>query len=236
MTNANLLWAAECALPVMFVRSECPDAPGVMGTCTALLFRNEYVFVTAAHVVARNDSETAVYIAMGFSESEVRCQIAQALKPRAAAPEIPDDLAVMRPTELPAFVGGESRAQSIPPYARVNQAPRGAAFAVVGYPLDAPDRNIVDYDARTLRFGKQVAVGKYDGPSTIKGLHTLKVSTAETWGPNGFSGGPAFRLLDDADTGILIPVFAGIVTNGGPDRIHFIDAACVIAALAVKAS
>jgi hypothetical protein len=65
----------------------------------------------------------------------------------------------------------------------------------------------------------------------MNGLHTLAVSTAGTWGPNGFSGGPAFRLLRDGDTGPWTPAFAGIVTNGGLERVHFIDAAYVLGCL-----
>ncbi len=225
--------AATCALPVMFVSKETPGFPGVDGTCTALRYRNEIVFVTAAHVIERSDQHTAIYVPLAFSGSELRCQIGRVLKPRAAEEhrDAPVDLAVMFPIAGPGFADGDSSACGVPPYADMERVARDRPFAIAGFPLDAPDRNTVDYDGGLVRFGKQVAFGTYETPSCMTGLHTLTVSTAGTWGPNGFSGGPAFRLLRGGGTGPWKPAFAGIVTNGGPETVHFIDAAFVIGCL-----
>lgn len=227
----HVLRQLECALPVMFASAISPDAPGISGTCTALRFRNEFFFVTAAHVVERNDWQTSVYVPLGFSASETRVRIGRGWKPRAAAPHVPEDLAAMRPATPPAFVDGESSAHVVPPIANMDRVSQGARFVVAGYPLNAVDRNYVDYAARVLKFGKQVAFGTYDGSSPMAGLHTLKLSTAETGGPNGFSGGPAFRMLHDPITSAWTLAFAGIVTNGGPECVHFIDSKYVLASL-----
>jgi hypothetical protein len=194
------------------------------------------VFVTAAHVVEGNDWQTTIYVPLGFSGSEVWSRIGQLQNPRAADPAAPVDLSIMRPVEGPAFVDGESDAHVVPPFARMDRVPQGAMFAVAGYPLNPVDRNCVDYDARAIQFGKQVVIGTYDAPSRMKGLHTLNLSTADTGGPNGFSGGPAFRLLHDPETGMWTPAFAGIVTNGGPECVHFIDATYVMASLNLAVS
>jgi hypothetical protein len=230
----EVLRQRQCALPVMFASETCPDAPGVLGTCTALQFRSQCVFVTAAHVVEKNDWQTAIYVPLGFSSSETRVRIEQMMKPRAADPEAPVDLAVMRPATLPEFVDGESSARAVPPFAAMERIPQNAMFAIAGYPLNAAERNYVDYEARILKFGKQVAIGTYDGASTMPGLHRLKLSTAETGGPKGLSGGPAFRMLHDAVSGAWTPAFAGIVTNGGPECVHFIDAKYVVAFLSMS--
>ncbi len=232
----DVLRELQCALPIMFVSEACPDAPGVKGTCTALRFRNECVFLTAAHVVDRNDLQTAIYVPLGFAGSEARSRIADSRRPRAIGPDIPVDLAIMRPVMPPEFMDGESSAHTVPPFARLDRASPEALFAIAGYPLDVADRNWVDYDARTIRFGKQVTIGTYDAPSAMKGLHTLKVSTGDTGGPNGFSGGPVFRLLHDPAAGTWTPAFAGIVTNGNRECIHFIDAAYVVDSLRATAT
>ena len=228
--------AIHCALPIIFASEESPAFPGIKGTCTALRYRNECVFVTAAHVVQGNDCNTAIYVPLGFSASEARCQIKQILTPRAADPNAPTDLAMMRASAAPDFVGGESSAFPVPPFARMDLVPPKALFAVSGYPLDCADRNCVDYDARTILFGKQMALGTYDSRSPMNGLHMLRLSTADTGGPNGFSGGPVFRLLHDQETRTWTPAFAGIVTNGGPECVHFIDAEYVVAFLSTALS
>src|SRR5207302_10031931 len=93
---SRVLQAATCALPIMFVSEGLPDFPGVMGTCTALRYRNNVVFVTAAHVVQKNDPHTAIYVPLAFSGSELRVQIGLVKKPRAAEahPNAPVDVAV----------------------------------------------------------------------------------------------------------------------------------------------
>lgn len=65
----DVLREVQCALPIMFVSEACPDAPGVKGTCTALRFRDEYAFVTAAHVVDRNDQTLGLRFSAGSSTS-----------------------------------------------------------------------------------------------------------------------------------------------------------------------
>jgi hypothetical protein len=105
-------------------------------------------------------------------------------------------------------------------------ASRGRLFCACGYP-QASERNVIDYAARTITVGLHIAIGTYDAPSpsAFTGHHMLDVSTEEFGGPNGLSGGPVFRLFVDETSGMCIPSFAGIVTMGGPNRIHFIDVA-----------
>lgn len=218
--------AAKCALPIIFTSLDHPEYPGTQGTCTALRFGDETVFVTAAHVVGRNNERTAIEVALGFRGEPVRCRIGKVLKPRAAEEqfEAASDLAIMIPASPPAFVEGDSAPYELVRVANVDAAPLGSDFAVFGYPR-ASERNVIDYAARTLTFGLHLAIGSYDGRSPFKGHHMLDVSTAEIGGPAGFSGGPVFRLLGGAERETTTPSFAGIVTMGGPNRIHFIDVA-----------
>ena len=58
--------AAKCALPIIFTSLDHPEYPGVHGTCTALRFGADSIFVTAAHVVANSDDRTMVEVALGF--------------------------------------------------------------------------------------------------------------------------------------------------------------------------
>jgi len=212
--------AAKCALPIIFTSLDHPEYPGVQGTCTALRFGDEVVFVTAAHVVARSDRRTVVEVALGFTGEPLRARIRDIWKPRPAAERYEGvcDIAVMFPASLPPFVTGESEAYDLARVADMD-APRDSVFAICGYPLGYTDRNIVDYESRKVTFGPHLAFGAYDGPSAITGHHVVQVSTTDIGGPNGFSGSPVFRLLRDEARGAWAPAFAGIVTLGGPDRI-----------------
>jgi hypothetical protein len=104
-------------------------------------------------------------------------------------------------------------------------APFQAVFAVAGYPSAYLDRNHFDYESHRITFGLHVAIGTYAGPSTFAGHHVLDVSTAESGGPNGLSGGPVFRLLHEPATDTWTPAFAGIATMGSREKIQFIDIA-----------
>jgi hypothetical protein len=215
--------AVSCALPIIFTSLDHPEYPGMRGTCTALRFSNETVFVTAAHVIGRDNERTAVEVALGFQGDPVRCRIGRILKPRPSEEqfEAASDLAIMIPVSTPAFVEGNSAPHELNRVANLEAAPRGSVFCVCGYPV-ASEHNVIDYASRTITVGLHVAFGTYAAPSQFKGHHMLDVSTAEFGGPNGLSGGPVFRLLRDED-GTWSPSFAGIVTMGGPNRIHFID-------------
>ena len=219
--------AAKCALPIIFTSLDHPEYPGVHGTCTALRFGADSIFVTAAHVVANSDDRTMVEVALGFRGDPLRARVREILKPHPTEEqhEAVCDFAVMFPVSPPAFVAGDSDAYDLARVAKMDAAPRKSLFGVFGYPRSYEDRNIVDYAAGTVTFGLHLAVGTHEGPSSIKGHHTLDVSTAEIGGPNGFSGGPVFRLLFDKASGAWTPAFAGIVTMGGPKRIQFIDIA-----------
>jgi len=215
--------AAKCALPIIFTSLDHPEYPGIRGTCTALRFGEASVFVTAAHVLAHNDDRTTVEVALGFRGEPLRCRIGKVLKPRPAKEQFEAvcDFAVMLPASPPAFVEGDSAPYELVRVAKMDAAPNESVFGVFGYPRASSDRNVIDYSARTLTFGLHVAIGTYDGPSTLNGHHMLDLSTEEIGGPSGFSGGPVFRLRFESET--WIPTFAGIVTTGGPTRIHFID-------------
>ena len=216
--------AARCALPIIFTSLDDPEYPGTHGTCTALRFGDETVFVTAAHVMRGNNDRTVVEVVLGFQGEPVRCRIGKILKPRPAADqfEAASDLAIMVPSSPPTFVDGDSAPYDLIRVTNLTAASRGSPFAVFGYP-QASDRNAIDYATRTLTFEVAVAIGTYEAPSTFSGHHMLDVSTQDIGGPSGFSGGPVFRLFRDGET--WTPSFAGIVTMGGPTRIHFIDVA-----------
>ncbi len=223
----ELVKAARCALPIIFTSGDHPEFPGLRGSCTALRSGNATVFVTAAHVVANNDKRTVVEVGLGFRGEPLRSRIREMLKPRPAEEQYDAvcDFAVMLPAGAPAFVDGDSEAYNLARVAKMEAAQYKNLFAVCGYPSSYADRNVIDYEARSVTFGLHVAIGTYEAPSSMKGHHVLEVSTAEIGGPNGFSGGPVFRLLFDRVAGTWTPVLAGIVTMGGPGRIHFIDIA-----------
>lgn len=219
--------AAKCALPIVFTSLEHPEYPGIQGTSTAVRFGPDAVFLTAAHVLAGNTERTIVEVALGFRGEPVRSRIGKVLKPRPADAryEAVCDFAVMFPQAPPSFVQGDSAAFDLARVARMDAAEPESLFGVFGYPRAHEDRNVIDYAARSLTFGLHLAIAKYEGRSTIAGHHSLRVSTAEFGGPNGFSGGPVFRLLLDEANGAWTPVFAGMVTMGGTNRIQFIDVA-----------
>ncbi len=221
----ELVRAAKCALPIIFTSADHPAFPGIRGTCTALRSGSRSVFITAAHVVVRNDERTAVEVALGFRGDPLRCRIQKVWKPDPAEEQYDAvcDFAVMLPAAAPSFVEGDSDAYDLARVAKMDAAQHKNLFAVCGYPSSYADRNVIDYEARSVTFGLHVAIGTYEAPSSMKGHHVLEVSTAEIGGPNGFSGGPVFRLLFDKAAGTWTPVLAGIVTMGGPGRIHFID-------------
>lgn len=224
----SLQRAASCALPIIFTCVDHPQYPGMHGTCTALRFSNETVFVTAAHVIGRDTERTSVDVALGFQGEPVRCRIGKILKPRPAEErfEAASDFAVMIPLEAPAFVAGASAPLDLNGIANLAAAPRGSVFCVCGYPK-ASEGNVIDYGARTVTVAPHVAFCTYDGPaeSAFDGQHMLDISTADFGGPNGLSGGPVFRLRRNEESETWAPSFAGIVTNGGPRRIRFIDVA-----------
>jgi hypothetical protein len=101
-----------------------PEYPGIRGTCTALRYGQEFIFVTAAHVVERNDNRTIIEVALGFGGEPLRCRIRDLLKPRPSheEDEAVCDFAVMRPVFVPAFVEGESGARDIARFARMSAA------------------------------------------------------------------------------------------------------------------
>ena len=183
--------------------------------------------MTAAHVVTSSDSRTAVEVALGLSGEPLRSRIRDIWKPRPAAEQYEGvcDIAVLLPGSPPAFVTGDSEAYDLARVADMEAASPGSIFAICGYPSGYTDRNIVDYESRTMTFGPIFAFGTYSGPSTITGHHVLAISTGSIGGPNGFSGSPAFRLLRDEASGGWSPAFAGIVTLGGTHQIQFIDIA-----------
>lgn len=219
--------AARCALPIIFTSLDHPEYPGIQGTCTALRYRDQVVFVTAAHVVDGSDDRTVVEVGLSFKGEPLRSRMREILKPHPTTDEFEGicDFAVMLPVSVPSFVSGESEAYDLARVARMDAAPPDSVFGMCGYPLGYKDRNVVDYEERRATFGLHLAVGAYAGPSSMLGHHTLKVSTGEIGGPNGFSGSPVFRLLRDQTTGSWSPAFAGIVALGGPELVHFIDIA-----------
>jgi hypothetical protein len=223
--NPDLERATRCALPIIFTSLDHPEYPGIQGTCTALRDAGDAIFVAAAHVVARCDSRTIVEIGLGFRGEPLRARIRQMLKPRPTGERYDAvcDFAVMFPDNSPAFVAGESDAYDLARVAGLDAVPRGSLFGVCGYPSSYSDRNVIDYDSRTVTFGRHLAIGSYEGPSTITGHHVLQISTAEIGGPNGFSGSPVFRLSAAQERGTWAPAFAGIVTLGGPRQLQFID-------------
>src|SRR6266568_3721910 len=199
--------ATKCALPLIFTSSEHPEYPGIRATSTALRYGRETVFVTAAHVVARNADRTTIELALGFRGEPLRCGIRDAVKPRPTGDEDAAlcDFAVLRPVSSPSFIEGDSEAHDISRFARMAAAHPKSLFAMCGYPSGHPSGNIIDYSAHTITFGLQLAIGTYRGPSPFKGHHTLDVDTAQTGGPDGFSGGPVFRLLFDEERQTWIP-------------------------------
>lgn len=223
--NPDLERATRCALPIIFTSLDHPEYPGIQGTCTALRHGGDAIFVTAAHVVACCDSRTIVEIGLGFGGEPLRARIRQMLKPRPAGEQYEGvcDFAILFPNTSPAFVAGESEAYDLARVAVPGATARNSLFAVCGYPSGYSDRNVIDYESRTLTFGRHLAIGTYEEPSTITGHHVLRVCSAEFGGPNGFSGSPVFRISGGQEGGTWAPTFAGIVTLGGPSRLRFID-------------
>jgi hypothetical protein len=219
--------AAKCALPLIFTHQDHPEYPGTQGTCTALRAGNQTYFVTAAHVVNGCSPHTLVDVAVGFRDRQERCRIGTILVPKPASEEFEAvcDLAIMRPVTVPAFVPGHSESYDLARVVRMTSVPDKAPFAMCGYPSNAPGCNTFDYIERRITFGLHAAVGTYAGQSPIVGHHLLEVSTAHCGGPNGLSGGPVFRLVQEASTGTWEPVFAGIVTMGSHTHVHFMDVA-----------
>ncbi len=170
----------------------------------------------------RSVAKDGAWVFPVFRGDPLRARVREILKPHPTEEqhEAVCDFAVMFPVSPPAFVAGDSDAYDLARVAKMDAAPRKSLFGVFGYPRSYEDRNIVDYAAGTVTFGLHLAIGTHEGPSSIKGHHTLDVSTAEIGGPNGFSGGPVFRLLFDKASGAWTPAFAGIVTMGGPKRIQ----------------
>src|SRR5947207_3491786 len=165
--------AARCALPISFTSLDDPEYPGTHGTCTALRFGDETVFVTAAHVMRGNNDRTVVEVVLGFQGEPVRCRIGKILKPRPAADqfEAASDLAIMVPSSPPTFVDGDSAPYDLIRVTNLTAASRGSPFAVFGYP-QASDLHAIDYATRTLPFGLVVALGTSVVTATVIG-HTI---------------------------------------------------------------
>src|SRR5438105_11344393 len=189
--------AAKCALPIIFTSLDHPEYPGVHGTCTALRFGADSIFVTAAHVVANSDDRTMVEVALGFRGDPLRARVRGILKPHPTEEqhEAVCDFAVMFPVSPPAFVAGDSDAYDLARVAKMDAAPRKSLFGVFGYPRSYEYRNIVDYAAGTVTFGLHLAIGTHEGPASIKGHHMLDVSTAEIGGPKWIQRWPRLSPL-----------------------------------------
>ena len=208
----------------MFASSDFPTVPGLRGTCIAVAHKGEVAFVTAEHVTRGVEPGTRIAVPLGFGESQSIVEIAEVLTVSPSGPEYEDacDVAVLKPSSTPAFVEDESLAVDLAIGANMATAETGKSlFAICGYPRNHPNGNMIDYERRAADFVLFHAIGAYAGPSPLPGCHQLDVSTAQVGGPDGFSGGPAFRiwLSGEAWQGIL----AGLVIRGGVNRVHFIE-------------
>src|SRR5207237_8236074 len=87
--------AAKCALPIIFTSLDHHEYPGVHGTCTALRFGADSIFVTAAHAVANSDHRTIGEVALGFRGDPPRAPVRGIVQRRAteAQPEAAGDVA-----------------------------------------------------------------------------------------------------------------------------------------------
>lgn len=214
--------ACKCVAPLVF---ECGDYIGVLGTCFAVQGdRGDVVFLCAKHSLKGVDGNSVIKVLTGLSPKPQTSIVANVKTPRVTVEAFDEagDFAVLRPATPPVFSDEQFCPIPLGVLADMDDVRPGAFIAVAGHPRDFPDSNLVDYDKKELTLGILLALGKYCGPSPLRGCHLISLDTRRWGGPNGLSGSPAFRVV--RHEGQWVPLWAGVVIQGGPKLVHFIDA------------
>lgn len=222
-----------CSLPLLGIDPCAPDHPGLCGSCFAVRWDGRTFFVTAAHVV-KGSTADGLQVPIKFSSRTVPWVRIRAICNFDQLPKASDedtawrDVAVLVPTSEPDFDGADAQPLNLTGFVKLEEVPIGAPFATAGYPRRGLE---ADYDERVIAHELYFALGFYRGPEYLR-CHKLQFDDEPiAQDPNGVSGSPVFRTTWKGNPPVWEGQFAGMVIQGGPTILRFIDGAVIAEAV-----
>jgi hypothetical protein len=233
------LIALRCVAPLLTKVNE-PDWPpeatlGIKASCCAMKMGDVLLTLTADHALREkhNGVETLMtedHVVILHSAEGVRRDLKVHTIARAESETDPDIAAVFLAR------GSSFDNDTIVPFDNVEtvgllkpHAEPGDVFIALGYPSQLAGIHYSDDDEQphNVSFQAQRLAGHYVGPSAIgNGMHEVRFADpCQVIDPRGMSGGGIFRvMIGEDDTGPTFETaFAGIITNGSAERMHFVE-------------
>ena len=229
---ATITDLTECARPVYVEDPDGEDYPyGSLGSGFSVFYRNNYYFVTLAHVIGPSIPENLV-IMVNDQENDL---IPFNLLTGSRSPNIEEsDIGDIRLLRIDNDLLTKSQLNSLcslnlDKFRNNYRKPNPKDMAIItGYPAERKD---VDFDKRRLKYQRFTIEGIVEGRSTEDYLYKVKlIKQDRIESMAGMSGSPVL-ILEETPNGKYDARFGGVVTRGGrsgnPRYAHFVEAAVV---------